>query len=64
MTRKTKKENKKLEQAGALWLRESKNGVDYLTGKDSEGNKLIAFFNDNPKSDKEPHIRIYFQEDE
>lgn len=53
------KENKKMEEAFALWKQTSKNGVDYLSGIDEKKNRFVAFFNTNKKNPKEPDIRVY-----
>lgn len=60
-----KKEDKqKLEDFCALWEQKSKNGKEYLSGKDTDGNRLVAFYNDNKKNPKEPDIRVYYSDDE
>lgn len=61
---KKSKDNKKLEDFCALWEQESKNGKSYLSGIDAEGNRLVAFYNDNKKNPKEPDIRVYYSDDE
>ena len=59
-----KKEDKKLEDLCALWEQKSKNGLEYLTGKDAEGNKIVAFYNESKKNPKEPDIRVYYSNEE
>lgn len=51
-----------LTEAFVLWKNESKNNVEYLSGKLSgEGSnvKLVGYFNARKKNPKEPDIRIY-----
>ena len=64
MNKDTKKDNKKLEDFCALWEQESKNGNTYLSGKDRDGNRLVAFYNDNKKNPKEPDIRVYYSDED
>ena len=43
-----------------IWKNESKNGVEYLSGKTSDDKvKLVGYFNARKKNPKEPDIRIY-----
>ena len=50
----------KLTEAFVLWKNESKNGVEYLSGKTSDEKiKLVAYFNARKNNPKEPDIRIY-----
>ena len=52
----------KLTEAFVLWKNESKNNVEYLSGRLSdEGSnvKLVGYFNARKKNPKEPDIRIY-----
>lgn len=52
----------KLSEAFVLWKNESKNNVEYLSGRLSdEGSnvKLVGYFNARKKNPKEPDIRIY-----
>lgn len=63
-TRKTKKQEKqnKLESVGALWKTTSKNGdFNYMTGVLENGDRIVAFFNKKKKNQKEPDLRIYYQ---
>ena len=65
MARRNKEEKeKKLEDFCALWEQKSKNGLEYLTGKDADGNKLVAFYNDTKKNPKEPDIRVCFSNED
>lgn len=51
-----------LTEAFVLWKNESKNKVEYLSGRLSdEGSnvKLVGYFNTRKKNPKEPDIRIY-----
>ena len=52
-------EKKQLEEAFVLWKNKAKSGLDYLSGKDLNGNKLVGFFNTKKENPKEPDIRIY-----
>ena len=61
----TKKETKKefdLQEACVLWLQTSKKGVQYLKGRDLNGNKIIGYFNETT-NDKQPKIKIYSLDD-
>ena len=45
-----------------LWIHESKNGVEYLSGNLSDelrGGRVIGFFNSKKKNPKEPDVRVY-----
>lgn len=52
-----------LEETFALWEKVAKSGKKYLTGK-CEDLKLIGFYNEEKKNEKEPDIRIYTIENE
>lgn len=54
-----KTEKKQLEEAFVLWKNTAKSGLEYLTGKDLNDKKLVAFFNTKKENPKEPDIRIY-----
>lgn len=56
-------DKKKLEDFCALWEQKSERGLEYLTGKDADGNKLVAFYNESKKNPKEPDIRVYYSND-
>ena len=58
-----KKEERRLEDFCALWEQKSKNGLEYLTGKDADGNKIVAFYNESKKNPNEPDIRVYYSND-
>lgn len=51
----------KLTEAFVLWKNESKNNVEYLSGKLSgeQGIKIVGYFNARKKNPKEPDIRIF-----
>lgn len=60
MKKKTEEKKKfDLEEAFVLWLNKSKEGKEYLTGKDLNNNKLIGFFNENKSNEKQPDIELY-----
>ena len=51
-----------LKSCMALWLHESKKGMEYLSGNLSDelgGTKCIGYFNTNKKNPKEPDVRVY-----
>ena len=55
-------ENKKeftMEQAFALWKKQSKKGTTFFTGKG-----IVGFFNTNKKNPKEPDMRVYYTDEE
>ena len=52
-------EKKQLEEAFVLWKNKAKSGLEYLSGKDLNDKKLVAFFNTKKENPKEPDIRIY-----
>lgn len=63
-SRKTKKQENqnKLESVGALWKQTSKSGdFNYMTGVLENGDRIVAFFNKKKKNQKEPDLRIYYQ---
>lgn len=46
----------------SLWLHQSTNGTEYLTGtaEDPTGKfKVVGFFNTNKRDEKDPIVRIY-----
>lgn len=51
----------KLTEAFVLWKNESKNNVEYLSGRleGKEEVKLVGYFNSRKKNPKEPDIRVY-----
>ena len=51
-------------QIFAMWLKKSKSGSKYLTGKDADGNRLVGFFNGKKQNPKEPDVRIYQMNEE
>jgi len=46
----------------ALWENTSKSGKTYFTGRMGK-NRIVAFVNENRKSEKEPSLRVYIQAD-
>ena len=52
-------EKKQLEEAFVLWKNKAKSGLEYLSGKDLNDKKLVAFFNTKKENPKEPDIRVY-----
>ena len=50
----------KMTQVFAMWLKESKDGLKYLSGKTEDGQFLTGFFNGKKQNPKEPDVRIYF----
>ena len=61
-----KKDWQKLE-LGALWKKFSKSGDGFYTGNlkvDGKSFKIICFANTNKKSDNQPDVRIYLDEDD
>lgn len=44
----------------ALWENTSKSGKTYFTGRMGK-NRIVAFVNENRKSEKEPALRVYIQ---
>lgn len=57
----TKKETKKefnLEEACVLWLYTSKNGKEYLKGRDLNKNNVLGYFNEST-NEKQPKVRIF-----
>ena len=55
----TEKKEFNMNQLFAMWINKSKAGKNYLSGKDSDGRKLIGFFNGKKQNPKEPDVRIY-----
>lgn len=47
----------------SLWKHTSKGGTDYMTGKDNEDNKVVAFLGKD-NEEKRPYVRIYTQGEE
>ena len=47
----------------SLWKHTSKGGNDYMTGKDNEDNKVVAFYG-KENEEKRPYVRIYTQGEE
>lgn len=65
MARRNNKEKKeKLEICVSLWKNTSKNDTIYYSGIDADGNRLVGFPNTKKKNEKEPDIRVYYQEDD
>ena len=61
-TNNTKKTQRK-EQVFALWKAKTTKGRTYLTGKTTDGSRLVGFFNTNKKNPNEPDARIYLSKD-
>lgn len=60
----TQKQNEeKFEEVLSLWYQTSKNGKKYLSGKDVNGNKVVAFINENKRNEKQPDIKVYYPAD-
>lgn len=53
-------EGKQDKEIASLWATVGKNEKPYLTGKDDEDAKLIAFYDNQ---EKHPYIKAYFKED-
>lgn len=45
------------EEIGAFWIRKSRKGNEFLSGK-INGEEVVAFFNANKKNPKEPDWRV------
>lgn len=63
MPKKEKKEEKKNESIGALWVNKGKKQT-YLAGQieiDKELYKIVVFKNNYKQEDKQPDYRIYFK---
>lgn len=60
MSRKNENAKKNYEEILSLWENENKDGFEYLSGVTKDGKKVVAFYNDKKKNDKEPDIRVYF----
>lgn len=61
------KTNTELKEVLVLWKKTSKGGVDYLTGYTTDSNEektqLVGFFNRNQRSETEPIIHVYIDND-
>lgn len=56
-----------LHQIGSLWVNESEDGDNYLSGQaviNMEESRLVAFQNDNKEKGSEPDYRLYLSLDE
>lgn len=51
----------KLEKLGALWLKTSKNGMKFMTGKIGE-QRIVIFKVKEKRSDKHPDYEIFKSE--
>lgn len=60
-----KETDEDLEEIAAMWVKTSKNGVKFLTGKTVEGVKLVAFATkpEDREKFKCPYFNIYLSED-
>ena len=43
-----------------MWIKESKGGKKYLSGKTESGEFLTGFLNGKKKNPKEPDVRVYY----
>lgn len=50
-----------MKQVFAMWLKKSKSGKQYFSGKSADGKYLVGFLNGKKKNPKEPDVRIYEQ---
>lgn len=48
------------EKIGALWIKESRNGDEYMSGIIG-GKKVVCFKNTRKKESKHPDWNVYFQ---
>lgn len=49
----------------SLWRRKSKDGKKtYFSGKTTDGEYVVGFYNTKKKNPKEPDLRVYFQADD
>ena len=57
-----KEDDKIGQEIASLWATLGKNKKDYsyLTGKDDDNNRLVAFYS-NDKNTKKPYIKVYYQ---
>lgn len=62
--RKQEKEKFNLDEAFVLWEQKSEKGLEYLTGHDLNKKRLLGFFENNKKNEKQPDIRVYNVDDE
>lgn len=56
------KEGKQGKEVASLWENEAKNGNRYLSGKTTENEKLVAFYQKD-EDEKKPFIKAYFSEE-
>jgi hypothetical protein len=49
-----------LKSAGALWLKQAKNGSQYFTGVLEDGRKILVFVNQYKQNDTHPDYKIFF----
>ena len=63
MSNNTATESKKfnLVKIFSMWKEKSKNGMQYFTGKTTDGTKLTAFYNTDKKNLKEPDLKVYIR---
>lgn len=57
------KDEKLGKEIASLWVKLSKNGKKYLTGKSDDGEYLTGFINED-SSGKRPTFSVYFEEKE
>ena len=51
----------KMEKLGALWMKQTRNGATYFSGKFGE-QRIVVFKNRDKKTDKHPDFVIYKSE--
>lgn len=51
------KGDKLTNEVASLWVNTSKNNIEYLSGTDNEGKKLVGFYGDKSQ-EKRPYIRV------
>ena len=44
----------------SLWENENEDGFQYLSGVTKKGERVVAFYNEKKKNEKEPDIRVYY----
>jgi hypothetical protein len=61
----TDKREFELQPIFSLWKRKSKDGKKtYFSGKTTDGDYVVGFYNTKKKNPKEPDLRVYYQPDE
>ena len=62
-----KEEENKMRDLGILWEHKAESDVIYLSGNLSEElhyKKILAFYNNSKKNEKEPDVRVYLLDDD